>query len=364
VAGDNRDPAAPAGTLSATNAVTELKTINGWQVAAAEVTLTITDLYAGDNYQVHCTLDPSWATTNDSTCILVAWKRVYFEYDRMYVTGSDLAADFAADGDANADTVTVVNAAVFTTNDNVVIFDADTPAGENAVITNIVGNTLFLNIDLGNSYDAGYNPGDRGGAVAVPADGVSTTSFERILNAYGANTDGSDGGCFVEISDLGSGNCVPCWNELANTGAGNKWDDLVRFTDVWFSNASQAGSNYIHLVAGQYYDQGDGTLGIAWDPDTENWIYIFTSEIHDQAYPDENAALGEVTAHEFGHQFGLNQGDNGAGHVDNNVVYPNHEGTDDCIMSYHADIDDAHSEFCYDGASDCIDDIRGCVDGL
>ena len=104
--------------------------------------------------------------------------------------------------------------------------------------------------------------------------------------------------------------------------------------------------------------------GIAWDPNSQNWIYIFTGKIHDQGYADETAALGDTTAHEFGHQFGLHKGDNGSGHVDNDVVYPNHENSDDCIMSYHADIDDAESEFCYDGSSDCIDDIRKLADGI
>ena len=80
-----------AGTQSAT---ASLATINGAQVAAAEITLNIgTD--AGNNFDVEASLKPfNIATASDiqKTPRLVAWKRCYLEQDNTYSQGSAITS--------------------------------------------------------------------------------------------------------------------------------------------------------------------------------------------------------------------------------------------------------------------------------
>ena len=353
VTGDNHDPGAPAGTLSAANAVAELKTINGWQVAAAEVTLTVTARYAGDNYQVHCSLDPTWATTNDSTCVLVAWKRIYVEEDQMYKVGSDLNADFAPDANTAPDNVTVVDASVFSVTDNVRIFDADNPAGETAQITNIVGNTLHLDVDLTNSYNAGYGAADKGAAVAKPGDGILDANVTgQVGDAYGDGTDGTDGGCFVEVMILADGgNRVPYRETFGSAAA------RVSFRNVWFDNKGSL--NYIYVCGADYHNVvGDNTYGVA--SSGNNYIYVYLGEIGDDYGANAGKANPDTTAHEIGHQFGLGQVDN---NHPANVWCHEGNGTDYCLMSYQRDRTDENSEFCHDNPNH-VDGVRDTADGL
>lgn len=130
---DNRDPATgPSksmlggtlakyndyqGMLSARSATTVVRTIAGVQRAVAEVVLTFTDRYAGDNYIVRATCvdaqnkpfnDDSGVTADPTadagipaihikeTALLTAWKRVYIETDKMFRVGADLTQDAPA----------------------------------------------------------------------------------------------------------------------------------------------------------------------------------------------------------------------------------------------------------------------------
>ena len=186
--GDNRDTTVGAGALSAGSDTAALITINGEEVAAAEVELTITDQYAGDNYQVEYSLESDFAHIFDRTVVMVAWKRIYIEEDRMYRKGADLASDFSPDTNALPDSVTVVSRSYgggldLSIGDEVLVFDADCPEGEEATVTNIVDTTLYLDVDLTNAYDAGYGTGDKGAAVAVP-----DVNGDEVVDVFDANT--------------------------------------------------------------------------------------------------------------------------------------------------------------------------------
>ena len=50
--------------------------------------LTITDTYAGDNYQVEASLQPLATFKKIARSgVFTAWRRAYVEYDRMYKVG-------------------------------------------------------------------------------------------------------------------------------------------------------------------------------------------------------------------------------------------------------------------------------------
>ena len=76
-------------------------------------------------------------------------------------------------------------------------------------------------------------------------------------------------------------------------------------------------------------------------------------------------ALADTVVHEIGHQFELAPGM--MGHVDLNVEWFNHQGGDDCIMSYDSDPFDEITEFDYSAKNktpedDCISFIRELAD--
>ncbi len=288
--------------------------------------------------------------------VLVAWKRIYIEEDKMYKTGSDLATDFTADEDSEPDTITVEDGSVFSENDSVVIFDADNPTGETRTITAISGNDITV-ADLTNSYNAGYSAGDKGAAVARPADGVYDANITgRDTNAFGSAANGSDGGCFVEIKILSDGtNSVPYRETFGSDAA------RVSFRNVWFSNKGK--SNYIYVCSAEYHDaKGDNWYGVT--NNGYNVTYVYLGEISDDFPSDVATVNADVTAHEIGHQFALTQVD---GSHPNDIWCHEGNGTDYCLMSYQRDRTDAYSEFCYNSDPNSpihIMDVRDASDSL
>ena len=106
-----RQPGGP-GTLSVPDAVSDPK-------GTVRTVLTITDAYAGDNYQVEASLVP-FATFQKTarTGVLTAWKRAYVEYDRMYKVG-EFISETSGVGQPDATKVYVVDPATFSIGDEV-----------------------------------------------------------------------------------------------------------------------------------------------------------------------------------------------------------------------------------------------------
>ncbi len=318
----------------------------------AAVILQITDRYAGDNYEVRAHPCKASETATTVTGLLVAWKRIYVEEDKMYESGTDLAQNAAA----AQDQITVDDASGFAPTNSVIVFDADHPDGEQHTISAINGNTITLSANLDNSYDAGYPSGTGKGAALVLSgtDVYDADVTSRTDDAYGSSADGSDGGCFVEIKILSDGgNNVPYRLAFGGDQA------LADYQDVWFNNKNK--SNYVYVCAAAHgYFAGDGNYGLS-EFTTYNCCYILIEEIdRDYNEPELSVVNADVTAHEIGHQFALTQ-------VDGN--HPNvwcHLGqdTDYCVMdSARRDRDDEHTEFCYD-APNHLHDIRWIEDNL
>jgi len=204
----------------------------------ASVILTITNQYAGDNYQVYAAGHPVPKPNQEATQLtkyMVAWKRIYFEEDMMYRVGSDLVEDFFDDGNSMSDTIEVEDARVFAVDDVVEIFDALNPVRETAVITAVdtIDNLLALDDDLTGPYYEGYPKSiGQGAAVAVPAAGFFNPDVTGLVpGAYGSDPIGKDGGCFVEIEPMITGNdIVPFKESLGTTQL------LMGFYQVWFAS--------------------------------------------------------------------------------------------------------------------------------
>ena len=335
--GDNRATTDKSGKLSAPSNVAELKTINGVQVAAAEVELTITDRYSGDNYQVECSLDSGFASICDKTSIMVAWKRIYLEKDNMLKKGATVTSAFATDFDLGIfdDVLTVDDTSDFSVGDNVTVFTS-AGATENRTVTAKTATTLTVG-DLG-------IPLPKYSGVKLTADNTSyTAGLDLVDEAYGDTTDGSDGGAFVEFVDAptGSGN-IPKYTSFPNDG------DIVSFAfcEHWFNNSGSKANLFQIVAANKHADGSFGTTAQA-----KNICFITTGNF---AFGANNAAaISETTVHEIAHQFQVANG-----HVDQNVNEKNHANTDECVMSYNRDRDNSIAEF----DTDCLYDIRDAVE--
>ena len=134
----------------------------------------------------------------------------------------------------------------------------------------------------------------------------------------------------------------------------------MRFSFLWSDHvAFSLTIPVVHVVSSDRCDLPYGGFANS----TYDYAFIFCG--YYSGHQDEQNKIRNSTAHEIGHQFGLDSNDNG--HVDLEVECPNHEGEDNCIMTYEKDTGNDKCEFCYDAEDEensCIYDIRTKEDGF
>lgn len=258
--GDPNNPSNPsnAGLLSATSAVAQQHEIEGKTVAAAEVTLTITDKHSGDNYLVEASLDPNFATKIYRTSILVAWKRLYLEQGRMCKKGATLTDVH----NPNSGTLKVDNAQDFENGDEIDIWFHDPPgSGDITTIqTDIITvDTTTNNITIPNIDDFIYP--HSGVKPKGYSEYLDLGSAEALKNGWGLKNDGSDGSAFVEFCpDYDGTEMVPKYSVLPS----NYPSEMTGFSDAWFHHPSGDRDLLIHLIDAyreQLQGVGAGLLG-------------------------------------------------------------------------------------------------------
>ena len=263
----------------------------------------------------------------------------------MYEQGATLTATFPADGNGDDDVLTVDNTDDFTahptTGTEVTIFTA---AGSTVDRRVKVKTTTSITVaDLPNTLPQ-YS-----GVKVKSNNDVFDAGLGRVDDAFGANSDGSDGGAFVEFPTLSSGNgsgSIPHYKSFPSDAVGRT------FCEHWFSNMTSS-DNTIQLVSADRHD--DGSYGTS-DPDNANNIVFVTVGQHT---PGCGYNSDETVPHELCHQFGVRYATNShADHSGANARVLNHAGTDFCLMSYEADFDDGNTEF----ETECFYQIRDAVD--
>jgi len=321
----------------------------------AETVLTITNQYAGGNYIVEASGSSTFEEYEESG-LLVAWKRYYIEEDKMYRIGSDLAADFTNDGDSDDDVISVINGGVFSVNDEIDVFDADN--SESRTIIAISGNDITV-ADLDNSYNAGYESGDKGAAVGKESEsgGFYEADIEgRTPDAFGSDPDGSDGGCFTEFKilevDENTVNKVPYRLAMGELFWANE-----DYRDVWFKNKGE--QDYFWVCGAARLDPDYTTdHGQTYHAYNTSYVFVENIEWYEPSFY-EAQVIADTTAHEIGHQFAFD-----AGEVDgyHELVWC-HEGSesDRCLMASNCSQYDDYSEFCYDGDNHLME-VRSFVD--
>ncbi|MEO9876452.1 MAG: hypothetical protein ABJM26_00490 [Anderseniella sp.] len=328
-ANDNRDPARSmaggslaafnsfqAASLSARSATTTLATINGVQRAVAEVTLTITDRYAGDNYQVRATLvDPQNRPFNDasgvtadtsadadiavdqirSTAVLTAWKRVYVETDRMFRVGSDLTHDSGAAEAAPNELRVATGALGLAAGDQIQVFDMDdqlAPFGEVGTVQSVAADRIVLSSNLTSNYQVARRAhvgklSDASAPVFVPFFQADTSDLSSLFAE-----------AFVEVDFRADGSGpVPNHTTLSvNSGE-------AAFANRWFHLPSANRRNYFHVIgAHSAADNAAGGAPVPNHPTNATFTYVQKIETRYNAGDVPNV-VRNTTAHELTHQF-------------------------------------------------------------
>jgi len=347
--------------LSARSARTTLATINGKRRAVAEITLKITNRHSGDNYLVRATCanpagkpfdtltgitaSPAPPVVKDMvrhSATMVAWKRVYLEMDRMYKKGGTILQAVGGDADDKPDVIHLDNVSDFKKKDGITIFSPTTRINTRVISVNAANNTITVP-DLNRRF-VRFD-----GVKLRRSDKTFSVPLDYLEMTYGGDTAGTDGGCFVEfkriLPDKGSAP-IPKYTRFPN-------ELRIRNYDLhWFDNFANK-TNIVQLVASIRKHINSFGSTIIRDHRINIWLEVYNAfPIHQRL-----VAVKETTMHEIGHFVG-NLRKREFGHVDLHINHPNHEGSDQCLMSYNRNRTDGKAEFCIE----CIHKIRDIVD--
>ncbi|MCC6723282.1 MAG: hypothetical protein IT258_02140 [Saprospiraceae bacterium] len=376
--GDNLDPNNENGLLIAPNgqsgsvvnvpaSMGSSDVINGVSAWIVQVDLKITDQYSGDNYVVEASLSPNFepGCAYDKTINLVAWKRIYVEYDRMYKKGATLIQDFTPDSDTNDDVLYVDNVDDFIVDNinpmQIQLFSVDGISLSNILVKNKNASLNSLTVS-----DIPYNSTIdkiRSG-IRIPSD-LSSYEIDKsqLVDGFGLNTSGTDGGTFVEfIFDIpNENNFAPCYKIfpfiITSSGTLDPTAIYVRYTNSWFDHAQSGDKTNVFLALAGTEMAANPSTGFIPGGVTLSFYNTSTIFVKKNNFPTyERSAL----VHEFGHQFNVV-----SAHVDSDWPRRNHMDSDFCIMTYireHYNI--AEFDYKQDDDYSCIKIIRGEHDGL
>jgi hypothetical protein len=375
--GDNRDQARP-GTLDQQVANSVLcQQPNGSAEptprAIAEVELTITNRYSGDNYIVEVSLDQTFpAGKTQCTCILTAWKRMYVEYDTM--PRSDKTAQCVRKVEAD-DIVATENEVYipmgcgddFAASSWVHVYDnGDGPnsAGEVRQIDHVDKTTyapnlaaLILKTNLNYVYrysnlahvapvvaDA-TGKVNMGASYYCPDFALVSSAFDPAFVEFRSQTNAGGG----PVKYFPNMSCVDAiLTQFSQTWFLNKklrWDDA---DDLPVGQAFTPTGKYNYIqVIGACHGVGSGdTGGIAsWQ---HNVVFVFVADIESWHPADPAKSQAEnraVLVHEMGHQF-QKVPTNPQVHCTNNAYAVNPDDQEKCIMNYNKDMTNNKARFC------------------
>lgn len=317
-----------------------------------EAMLSITNQYAGDNYQVGLSLDPNYLTNPSikpmlTTGILTAWKRVYVERDKMFrqgglldhvygsfpyspdlgLTDDELALELSYQNlycpSCGCTTLPCTGLSI-----PISVFDASHPLyqGYDQYRT-ITG--LFLGSVLGRgvliaqldsplahtisgqtvTYTSGWTD-----PLYNKSAGIGVQVNPAFFSADMGATAGAFGDGFVEVSDQPDGrSALPyltqSWFDYVWV---NERDDLAYFSQIWSSHFNPTGAsppyqdekhNHFHVMAGSVSNYFNGVSNRGYD-----YAYIMVQAIMAMSgTADEQRSMQRWTVdHELGHNLCVN----------------------------------------------------------
>lgn len=350
--------------------------------------LTVTDSFAGDNYQIEVSLKPhaNFKPIARSP-VLTAWKRAYIEYDRMYEVGETVTQDSGL----GANRVYVANPSTFSVGDDVHVLSGDNFATAEGEISKVApGGIAADHIVLEDTLTNLYRESDGGPAptndqhpfsfVARVADGSydAQLSSESLTRLYDDT--------FMEWLFVDGGSFLPLWPVVDSTTPATAAEWIQQRTVHFFKNLDafsppSASRNHVQLVAAARYDPqivpypvppqdviGGVSLG---DLDATNWSWVFVKGILDgctivgcTAQQLDNI-LNDYKNHELAHQWQVNKPQNVAGHDmrtswNSSQLCQMNESRDFSMPTkFHAELSAPFDLFCIRGHVDDLDQ-DGC----
>jgi len=337
----------PAGIQSATASAV---TINGSQLAAAEITLDI-GTEGGNNFDVEASLVPfSTAQPSDiqKTPRLVAWKRGYIEQDDSYTTGSPIQKHFQQQA-ASGNDILHVYSVTDTPAGTDVLISLSSPVVYNGISYNSINRRVVRVDPSANDIEVSPIPFHLPiySGITPLGSPIVHASTASLVTGFGGSTAGSDSGAFVEFVVGIQGSRI-----MPNYPAENP-EGIEDFLDsYWFSNSG--GRNVFQLITRAFQVDPRPGEQFTGGQTGGNSSRVYTSKTNSPLW---QSIVQRNVVHETGHNFALDSGTNG--HVDMYVDAPavSPPGVN-CIMSYNNNPTTGYVKF----DSLCYKTIRGCPD--
>lgn len=290
----------------------------------ATATVTITDRYAGDNYQIESSLDPELLSDPGYECgvsctrspVFTAWKRAYLEIDSMFKKGAYLTADVPA----GATELPVSDVSPFRRGDSLRLIHAPRLDGsgsrffwyEDVSLSSIDKKNKKLKISPTSMSYSGPE-----GGMPFLADAVGVVTGNTANDFFVVNTgyvDALFAPAFVEyVVDVGDP--VPFLPYEVQTDGSGGPETLTEITGVaqkWFFNLGRP--NHQHLLGGRKRGTDDATTksqGTTTATGGTNWSWMWIQTNADTV--SSPVFSGEVAAHELAHQWRVNFDSGGVG---------------------------------------------------
>ncbi|MCI0603095.1 hypothetical protein L0156_08765 [bacterium] len=287
----------------------------------ATSTLTVTDQFSGDNYEVEASFDPSFPCSPNcsKTAKITAWKRAYIEHIKMWKKGEFIIKD-SGNGSGNPATeVYVKTASTFRRNDVVVVFSGTYPVGETrqVVSRDTKKNTITLNLALNNLYPSTVIPGQCDPSKPATDPNAFTPYCAKSPYSFVART--ADGAYDVAPSETAyvrafddtfahwkiaaNSRYVPAWPDIPKTQPGDVAQFIYDHTLPFITTGTI--QNHVALVSAGTHDVTNVPLYAAENAGL-NYIAVFEQRTRDLNTTSPVNAVASVTAHELGHMWDVN----------------------------------------------------------
>ena len=306
-AGDNR-PTSPGASIAPSVVVDQ----NGFAEAVLE--LDVDTQNSGNNYEVEVSFDPPPNFKKRSRSKeFIAWRRVYFEHDRMFRAG-ELVTQTSGGGSAQ---VFVANPGTFTVGDPVLVISASTPttrAGELRTVASLGAGFINLDTPLNETYLEPSGP-----PVSLFPYSFVAKSTAGVFEAFdtfpsAATLRPAFDDTFTEWVRVATGEgYVPHFASMEGNGIPAD-DFFAAFALPFFDHADSAlvpTSNHVHVISAAQFETTilpppePVKLGVSVAPTNQTGIFNQTIDIRTDP-PTYQTLVDEVFAHELAHQFDVN----------------------------------------------------------
>lgn len=302
--GDNR-PTSPGASIAPSVVVDQ----NGFAEAILEIAANAQ--FSGNNYEVEVSITPPPNFKKASRSKeFIAWRRVYFEHDRMFKEGEFVTQT------SSGDQVFVGNPSIFAIGEPVMVIsstNAATRSGEVRTVTGIGLDSIFLDAALNETYFQPENPPSslRPYSFVAKSTAGAFEAFDAGASAAKVRLAFDDP--FTEWARVTTAEgYVPYFESME--GHGTTPGLFLQEIGLNFFDSVDSGgplSNHVHVISGAQFEATippepalvDFGTTIADTNQTGLWLQTIDTRTDPGSY---QTVVDEVFAHELAHQFDVN----------------------------------------------------------